>query len=106
MDQGQFIFLGLPVVFAAGIALYLFVEEETILNFKEHLIVLLVAIGLFLLAAILQLIFGLNLRENIIFEKQTPSSSMFLIPYTILWFWVFNIIGNLVRLLIRKSSKV
>ena len=106
MGQGQFIFLGLPVVFAAGIAVYLFVEEETTFNIKEHLIVLLVGIGFFVLAAILQLIFGLNLKENIIFERQTPSSYMFLIPYTILWFWVFNIIGSLVRLIIQKSSKL
>ena len=105
MNQGQFIFLGLPVVFAVGIAVYFFIEEEMIFNIKEHLIVFLVGIGLFALSAILQIIFGLNLKENIIFVRQTPSSSMFLIPYTVLWFWVFNIFGNLVRLIMQKSIK-
>ena len=105
MNQGQFIFLGLPVVFAAGMALYLFVEEESIFTINEHLIVLLVGIGLFLLGVFLNLIFGLNLKENIIFVRQTPSAILFFVPYTIFYFWVFNIIGNLAKLLIKKLTE-
>ena len=107
MDTGQFIFLGLPFVFAAGIATYVFVEDKALFTVKEHCVVLLIGIGVFLLGVALNLILGYNLKETVVFENRTPAASkLFFFSYIILLFGLFNIFGNLIKYFLQRRNEI
>jgi len=106
MDKGQFIFLGLPLVFAAGFAIYEFVEEKSLYTIKEHLMVFLIGIGVFIPGVIASTILGYNLNETVLFKERTPSATMmFSFSYGILCFWILNIVGNLIKYFLQQLEE-